>query len=58
MKLALIIIGGIVLVCIALEIASKISAKCEKARWDKLTPEEQRKEQEASYRQQAYNSGV
>ena len=29
-------------------------AKSEKARWDKLSPEEQRKEQDAAYRQQAY----
>lgn len=25
-------------------------------RWDKLSPEEQRKEQEAAYRQQAYGN--
>ena len=56
MKLALIIIGVIAIVCIALEVVSKISAKKEKARWDKLTPEEQRKEQEAAYRQQAYSN--
>ena len=56
MKLAVIIIGVIAIVCIVLEIASKISAKKEKARWDKLTPEEQRKEQEAAYRQQAYSN--
>lgn len=58
MKIALIIIGVIVLACIAIEIASKISAKREKARWDKLSTEEQRKEQEAAYRQQAYGSGI
>ena len=56
MKLAIIIIGVIAIVCIAIEIASKISAKREKARWDKLSPEEQRKEQEAAYRQQAYSN--
>ena len=56
MKIALIIIGVIAIVCIAIEIASKISAKREKARWDKLTPDEQRKEQEAAYRQQAYSN--
>ena len=56
MKLAVIIIGVIAIVCIVLEIASKISAKKEKARWDKLTPEEQRKEQETAYRQQAYSN--
>ena len=56
MKIALIIIGVIVLACIAIEIAGKISAKREKARWDKLTPDEQRKEQEAAYRQQAFSN--
>lgn len=56
MKIALIIIGVIAIVCIAIEIASKISAKREKARWDKLSPDEQRKAQEAAYRQQAYGN--
>ena len=51
MKLALIIIGIIAIVCIALEIASKISAKREKAHWDKLSPDEQRKEQERMYKE-------
>ena len=37
MKIVLIVIGVIALACIALEIASKISAKREKARWDKLS---------------------
>ena len=56
MKIALTIIGGIVLVCIALEIASKITAKREKARWDKMSPEERRKAQETAYRQQAFSN--
>ena len=50
MKFALIIIGVIVLACIALEIASKITAKREKALWDKLSPDEQRKYQEDMYK--------
>ena len=33
-----------------------MSAKREKTRWDKLSPDEQRKEQEAAYRQQAYSN--
>ena len=56
MKIVLIVIGVIALACIALEIASKISAKREKARWDKLSPDGRRKEQEAAYRQQAYSN--
>ena len=58
MKIALIIIAVLVVVGIALKICSRISAKREQARWDKLTPDEQRKEQEAAYRRQAYGSGV
>ena len=56
MKIALIIIGVIALACIAMEIASKISAKREKARWDKMSPVERRKAQETAYRQQAFSS--
>ena len=41
--MALIIIGIIAIVCIALEIVNKISAKKEKFHWDKLSPDEQRK---------------
>ena len=50
MKLTLIIFGIIAIACIALQIVSKISAKREKARWDKMTPEEQRKCQEEMYK--------
>ena len=58
MKLALIIIAVLVVAGVAFKIYSRISAKREKARWDKLTPEEQRKEQEAAYRRHAYGSGI
>ena len=58
MKLALIIIGVLVVAGIAFKIYSRIAEKREKARLHKLTPDEQRKEQEAAYRQQAYNSGI
>ena len=50
MKLALIIIAVLVVAGITLKIYSRISAKKEQARWDKLTPEEQRKEQERMYK--------
>ena len=56
MKIALIIIGVIAIVCIAMKVISRISAKREKVRWDKLSPDEQRKEQETAYRQQAYSN--
>lgn len=58
MKLALIIIAVLVVAGVALKIYSRISAKREQARWDKLTPEELRKELEAAYRQHAYGSGI
>ena len=56
MKLVLIIIGLIAIACIALEIVGKILAKRSRGRFDKLSPEEQRKAQEAAYRQQAYSN--
>ena len=54
MKLALIIIAVLVVVGIAYKIYSRISAKKEQARWDKLTPDEQRKEQERQYKNHVY----
>ena len=58
MELALIVIAVLVVAGIAFKIYSRIAEKREQARWDKLTPDEQRKEQEAAYRQQAYGSGI
>lgn len=52
MKIALIIIGVIVLACIALKIVSKISAKSDRMRWDNMTPDERRKYQEGMYKRQ------
>ena len=56
MKITLIIIAVLVVAGIAFKICSRISAKREKARWDKMSPEERRKAQEAAYRQQAYSN--
>ena len=50
MKLTLIIFGIIAIVCVALQIVCRISAKREKERWDKMTPEEQRKYQDEMYK--------
>ena len=58
MKLALIVIAVLIVAGVALKIYSRIADKREKARWDKLTSDEQRKEQEAAYRQHAYGSGI
>ena len=50
MKIVLIAIALLVVACVVFEIVSKIVAKREKARWDKLPPDEQRKEQERLYK--------
>ena len=52
MKVALIIIVVIVVAGVALKIYSRIAEKREKAHWDKLSPDEQRKEQEEMYKRQ------
>ena len=52
MKIALIIIGVIALGCLALEIVSRLVAKRGRERFDKMSPEEQRKHQEAMYKRQ------
>ena len=56
MKIALIIIGAIVLAAIALSIWSRLAYRRWRRRFDSLPPDEQRKEQEAAYRQQAYSN--
>ena len=58
MKLALIIIAVLVVAGVAFKIYSRIAEKRSQARWDKPSPDEQRKAQEAAYRQQAYGSGI
>lgn len=50
MKLALIIIAVLVVAGVAFKIYSRIAEKREKAHWDKLSPDEQRKEQEEMYK--------
>ena len=50
MKIALIVIGAIVLATIALSIWSRIAYRRWRKRFDGLPPDEQRKEQERVYR--------
>ncbi|MBQ4199597.1 MAG: hypothetical protein II649_06915 [Kiritimatiellae bacterium] len=50
MKIALIVIGAIVLATIALFIWSRIAYRRWRKRFDGLPPDEQRKEQERVYR--------
>ena len=50
MKIALFVLGVIAVVAIAVEIWSKIAYRRWRKRFDSLTPEEQRKEQERAYK--------
>lgn len=50
MKIALIVVAVLVVAGIAFEIVSRIAAKKEKARFDKMTPDEQRKYKEEMYK--------
>ena len=50
MKIALIIIGVIVLAAIALSLWSRIACRRWRRRFDALPPDEQRKEQERLYK--------
>jgi hypothetical protein len=52
MKIALIIIGAIVLAAIALSIWSRLTYRRWRRRFDSLPPDEQRKEQERMYKAQ------
>ena len=50
MKITFLVFAMLVVAGIAFEVWSRISAKREKERWDKMTPEEQRKCQEEMYK--------
>ena len=50
MKIAMIIIGAIVLAAIAFSVWSRIAYRCWRNRFDAMTPDEQRKEQERMYK--------
>ena len=56
MKIALIIVGAIVLVAIAFSIWSRIAHRRWRKRFDSLPPDEQRKEQERKYKVRAWGS--
>ena len=51
MKIALIILGVIVIAYLVLELISRVVAKKEKERFDKMSYDEQRKYQEEMYKQ-------
>ena len=50
MKIAVIIIGAIALVFVAIEVIGKITTRRAKARFDAMSPDEQRKAQERMYK--------
>ena len=50
MKIALIVIGIIVIIAVAIELIGRIVAKKEDARFKAMSPEEQRKYQEQMYK--------
>ena len=50
MKIALIVIGIIVIVAVAIELIGRIVAKKADARFKAMSPEEQRKHQEQMYK--------
>ena len=52
MKIFLIVIGVIAIGCVALELGSRLVAKRSRERFDKMSPEEQRKYQEEMYKLQ------
>jgi len=56
MKIALIIIGVIAVAGVAIEIIGKIVARRAEYRFDAMSPDEQRKEQERMYKVKAWGS--
>ena len=52
MKSALIILGVIAIAFIAIEVVGSIIVRCAKARFDRMSLDEQRKQQEAMYKHQ------
>ena len=52
MKIALIIVGAIVVAFVAIEVIGKVVSRRAQARFNAMTPEEQRKEQERLYKAQ------
>lgn len=58
MKIALIIIGAIAVVGVAIEVVGRIVARLAKARFDAMSPDGQRKEQERLYRAQHFSDAT
>ncbi len=55
MKIALIIIGAIAVAGVAIEVIGKVVARRAEDRFDAMSPDEQRKEQERLYKAQHYS---
>lgn len=56
MKIALIIIGAIAVAGVVIEVIGKVVSRRAKARFDAMSPEEQRKEQDRLYKAQQMGS--
>lgn len=52
MKIIIIILAVVAVVCAVIEIVSRVVGRREKARFDKMSPDEQRKYQEQMYKRQ------
>lgn len=50
MKIIIIILAVVAVVCAVIEIVSRVVGRREKARFDKMSPDEQRKHQEQMYK--------
>ena len=50
MRIALIAIGVIILACVVFEVVGHVVSKRARARFDKMSPDEQRRYQEAAYK--------
>ena len=56
MTIALIVVGALVAIFIAVEIVLRLLARRERKRFDNLPPDEQRKYQESLHKSQSYSN--
>ncbi len=56
MTIAIIAVGALVAIFIAVEVVLRLVARRERQRFEKMTPDEQRKEQERLYKAQAHSN--
>ena len=56
MTIALIAVGALVAIFIAVEVVLRLLARRERSRFDKMTPDQQRKYQEDMHKSQSYSN--